>query len=373
MPKLISAETEAKIRTFSKLSKSNSEIQKDLKDEQIIISTRTIGRIINNIGIARQAILLGQKKPKYRRPPVKRTQGVIQKIASMVKKENPESYANIERETGLSPPTIHKVIHTDLGLNKRYKTRVHRLLPRHRQNRKTNCRKLYEHHLAGDRAEYAVTLDEALVYLKNVNGKRKICFVKKGEKVPQSWTFERDRSYSKGFMVIGILTGRGTVPLFRVPSECKINTEYYIEYVLKPLFMEYLPALYKNEMHKVFFHHDKASSHTSDETMKFLKKMSDELGISYLEKKAIPVKSPDASPLDFFGFGYLKQRLYLRKATTLDGVWKIAQGVWSEITVSQIKRVFDSWKRRLRMISKMNGQQIENTLNLHLKRLNINK
>ena len=67
--------------------------------------------------------------------------------------------------------------------------------------------------------------------------------------------------------------------------------------------------------------------------------------------------------------GYLKQKLYLRKSTTLDEVWKIAQGVWSEITVSQIKE-FDSWKR---MINKINGQQIENTLNLHLKRLDLSK
>jgi hypothetical protein len=40
--------------------------------------------------------------------------------------------------------------------------------------------------------------------------------------------------------------------------------------------------------------------------------------------------------------------------------------VWLEITVSQIKKRLRRWKRRLRMISKMNGQKIENTLNLHL-------
>ena len=43
-------------------------------------------------------------------------------------------------------------------------------------------------------------------------------------------------------MVIGIITGRGTVPLFRVPSKVKINAAYYFE------FTEHLPRLYPNEM-----------------------------------------------------------------------------------------------------------------------------
>ena len=80
--------------------------------------------------------------------------------------------------------------------------------------------------MPGDRSEFAVTLDEAFVYLKNVNGQRRICYVGRDEDVP---VFEKYRSYSKGFMVIGIITGRGTVPLFRVPTEVKINAEYYID------------------------------------------------------------------------------------------------------------------------------------------------
>ena len=42
-----------------------------------------------------------------------------------------------------------------------------------------------------------------------------------------------------------------------MPSEVKINAQFYVDYVLKPLFTEYLPKLYRNEMDKVFFHHDK--------------------------------------------------------------------------------------------------------------------
>ena len=230
---------------------------------------------------------------------------------------------------------------------------------------KTNCRKLYENHLAGDKCEYAVTLDEAFIYLDDSNKKRRICYVKRGEPVPESWIFENDES----FMVIGIITGRGTVPIFRVPTKVKINAEYYVELVLKPLFTKHLPLLYPGEMDKVFFHHDKATSHTADSTTDYLEELKTNIGISYLEKQDIPVKAPDASPLEFFGFGYLKQRLGKRNAKTLDGVWKIVREEWSLIDLNMIQNVFASWKRRLRMISAKNGEQIEHLKNIHRRRV----
>ena len=160
-------------------------------------------------------------------------------------------------------------------------------------------------------------------------------------------------------MVVGIITGRGTVPLFRVPSNVKINAQYYVNYVLKPLFTVHLPRLYPNEMDKVYFHHDKASSHTDNLTTEYLVKMKSELGISFINKDEIPVKAPDGSPLDFCGFCYLKQRLSSRMARTLDGIWKLSREVWSEIDIAQIQKVFNSWKRRLRLISSRYGEYIE--------------
>ena len=82
------------------------------------------------------------------------------------------------------------MIHEDLKLETRKKTKVHKLTQKHKKNRKTTCRKLYENHLAGDRTQFAVTLDGALVYLHNSNGKREICYIKNGETIPENWVFE---------------------------------------------------------------------------------------------------------------------------------------------------------------------------------------
>lgn len=368
MPKFTSIETETDIKRLSKENYSYSEIKNKLNEENVDISVSTICRILKNVGIRRQALNSKQPVPKFRRAPIKRTPEVIKKVKGFVVKENPMSYRDIANETPLSLNTIHKIVHQDISLQTRKKGKVHQLNESHKKNRKTNCRNLYENYLAGGRCEYAVTLDEAFIYLDDSNKNRSICYVKRGESVPECWIFEKNESFRKGFMIIGIITGRGTVPLFRVPTEVKINAEYYVDFVLRPLFTEHLPRLYPGEMDKVFFHHDKATSHTADLTTEYLDELKADIGITYLEKQDIPVKAPDASPLDFFGFGYLKQRLGQRNAKTLNGIWKAAREEWSLIDLKMIQDVFASWKRRLRMISAKNGEQIEHHKAIHRRR-----
>ncbi|UYV76694.1 hypothetical protein LAZ67_14001786 [Cordylochernes scorpioides] len=173
---------------------------------------------------------------------------------------------------------------------------------------------------------------------------------------------------SEGFMVVGVMTGRGVLPLIKVPSKVKVNSEFYIECVLKPV-IEQLKDLYPGEMDKVFLHHDKASSHTSNKTQQFLQEMKDTLGLNFIRNSDIPVKSPDASPLDFYGFGMLKQRLFNRCPKTEAGLWKAAQEEWSNVSLSKVKEVFAAWKVRCREIAKKKGKHIEHMKKIHVRKI----
>jgi hypothetical protein len=130
-----------------------------------------------------------------------------------------------------------------------------------------------------------------------------------------------------------------------------------------------LPKLYPGELNKVFVHPDKASSHTSIKTSEYAADLKARTGISIIDNSLIPVKSPDASPLDFFGFGYIKQKLFLRRARTLGGLWKVCRQKWSKISLEMVRNVFDSWKRRLRTISRNSGQHVEQTKQIHKRRI----
>ncbi|UYV73742.1 hypothetical protein LAZ67_11000672 [Cordylochernes scorpioides] len=294
---------------------SYSVIVKKLKAEGLDVGKATICRVVNGIG----------KKGKL----------------------NPmgKNFKSIDhvRMCGTSLKTINNIIHKDLELDTRRKGKVHKLTPFHMKNRATNARKLYEEHLAGSRSEYTATLDEAWMYVTYCNGIRKICYIKRGNQVPDNWVYQCSETFLKGFMVC-----RGNDWLWS-PSAHKGSIE--------------------GEMDKVFLHHDKASSHTSNKTQQFLQEMKDTLGLNFIRNSDIPVKSPDASPLDFYGFGMLKQRLFNRRPKTEAGLWKAAQEEWSNVSLSKVKEVFAAWKVRCREIAKKKGKHIEHLKKIHVRKI----
>ncbi|UYV74504.1 hypothetical protein LAZ67_11003714 [Cordylochernes scorpioides] len=306
----LTLQVEQTIRTLSKEGNSYSVIVKKLKAEGLDVGKATICRVVNGIGKKREAESNGQKFQVDRPRPV-RTPATVSKVKRLATTENPPSQRQLSRMCGTSLKTINNIIHKDLELDTRRKGKVHKLTPFHMKNRATNARKLYEEHLAGSRSEYTATLDEAWMYVTYCNGIRKICYIKRGNQVPDNWVHQCSETFPKGFMVVGVMTGRGVLPLIKVPSKVKVNSEFYIECVLKPV-IEQLKDLYPGEMDKVFLHHDKASSHTSNKTQQFLQEMKDTLGLNFIRNSDIPVKSPDASPLDFYGFALNDELLIVR-------------------------------------------------------------
>ena len=94
------------------------------------------------------------------------------------------------------------------------------------------------------------------------------------------------------------------------------------------------------------------------------------IGIKFLRKKDIPVKGANISPLDFFGFGYVKQRAKQSNASTLNELWDFWNQVWSEITPEICTKVFRSWKLRLLNVYRKDGGHIEHLKSIHRRKVN---
>ena len=369
MPKILSVEVEVLTKSFSEGGRSIRWILNHLKGKGHQVSYGGIWRIINGEGEKRQAKAKGLDSPKKKQPYRKRTPAVIRAIRRMTSRENPPSQRQMARTTGVTQHTVRNVIKQNLSKEKRKKSTVHALKPHHIENRKCNARKLYQNRLAGSRYEYVVTIDEALFRVDYCKGQRKICYVQQGEDVPQRWVCEQSERFGDQLMIIGAISGRGVLPLMKVPPNVKINADRYVEDVLKPLVQREIPKLYPGEEEKVFIHHDAASSHTAKKTQRYMEGVKENLGPTLIPNAEIPVKSPDISPLDFFGFSFLKQRVWTRRATTLGGLWKVAQEEWNKIPTTLVGKVFQSWKRRCRAVVKEKGYQIERTN--HCKKINI--
>src|SRR5277367_689971 len=104
----------------------------------------------------------------------------------------------------------------------------------------------------------------------------------------------------------------------------------------------------------------RSSSHTSRSTRAFLDQMEQDTGIHYVPFTDIPVKSPDASTMDFCAFGLLKRALGSRTPRTLNGLcWKACQEGWEKIDMAILRSSLMQWKLRCRAIVAMQGYQID--------------
>lgn len=369
MPKIIPPECEALVRAFSKEKLSSRTIVDKCKSNGFVVSKSTIANILKNKYIFRDCAQTGVKPPPRKSTPTIRASATIKKVADLIKKENPPTQNELAKKFKCSRRSIGRIIHRDLKFVTRKKCKVHGLKPSHVANRKTTARKVYEKYLSGPKSKFMVTIDEAWFYLTNCNGKRKICYRKKGDPVPSNWNVLRQEGFPEKIMVVGGITGKGLLSLHKVPPKVKINSDYYIGKVLKPWLEKEVLDLYGSEASKVVVHHDQASSHTSRKTAAYAADLKSRLGITIMPNSHIPVKSPDLSPMDFFGFGYLKQRLFKRKVTTINGLWKVLNDEWNKIPQIMVSNVIKSWKRRMRLVRQTKGLHIESVSKIHKRKL----
>lgn len=363
MPPKIDRWIQGYVSALSEEGYSFSKIIERCKTKDIKISKFGIHCIIkqNNNNTEKMKVDVG--KPRKQRPRCVRNAANINKTKEMCNREDPPTQKHMANVIGTTPRTIRKIIYEDIKYKKSPKTSVHQLKPRHINERKTACRKLYENFLAGDRWKFVVTMDEAWVYLSDCNKKRAFFYHPRGNKPFTKWYREAKEKFSRGFMIVAGICNNGRLVLRKVDQKTKINSNIYQTLVLDPIFRQDIPSLYGNETDKVWFHCDKAPSHTSRSTAIFLSNLCDETKINVIPFKSIPVKSPDASPMDFCVFGLLKRALGKRRPSTVDGLWKICQEEWNNLDPIALQRGLLSWKLRCRAIAKSQGYPIEHLKN----------
>jgi len=67
--------------------------------------------------------------------------------------------------------------------------------------------------------------------------KRAIYYHKRGEKNLSTWFKESKESFSKGFMIVADFSYKGKLKIKRVEKNVKINSKYYQEHILSPIFL----------------------------------------------------------------------------------------------------------------------------------------
>jgi hypothetical protein len=162
-------------------------------------------------------------------------------------------------------------------------------------------------------------------------------------------------------MVWAGISSHGKTSLRFVKPGVKINADYYINNILKPFLSRDVPRLFpNNEKKKMIFHQDNAPSHASKKTIAFLNASK----INYVKPEEWMPKSPDAAPMDYSIWGYLKQRLNKQKIETLSELKKKLLYQWKKMDQTYIDKVLAYWPKRVFLILKARDLHIEHRLKL---------
>lgn len=263
--KKIDAEHEGRILALLQLNYSQRQIVKTLKNDGISVSQRTVSNVKRKISLQRNSV----EKIKFSRQRPASIPSTVSKVIQQIDIEDPPTQRSIAQSCHISQSTVSRIIKS-ANFVLRKKSKVQKLTPSNAEKRRQRALRLYRQ-LANHRYKNFVTTDESWFYLNGTEGKRKVCYVKKTDPDYERTIIQQDSSRPKGFMVWADISSRGKTSIRFVDPGTKINSDYYINHILKPFLSRNLSRLFPDgQKKKMIYHHNSAPSHVSKKTIAFM-------------------------------------------------------------------------------------------------------
>ena len=107
------------------------------------------------------------------------------------------------------------------------------------------------------------------------------------------------------------------------------------------------PKLNEMDVNQLWFQQDRATSHTSRETIALLRSKFDDRIISRNGEVSWPPRSCDLTPLDYFLWGYLKSKVYINNPQTLEHLKDNIQATIDAIDPLLLREVIENFDFRM--------------------------
>jgi len=120
---------------------------------------------------------------------------------------------------------------------------------------------------------------------------------------------------------------------------------------------------------KHYFQQDGTPPHTTNENLEIINRhfgppvSAHKCPGTFGEGHIWPAYSPDLSPLDFFLWGYIKDKIYKDNPKSIEELEKAITNCFKSVPAEMLHRVIASFPNRLRMVVIAQGGHIENIIN----------
>lgn len=171
----------------------------------------------------------------------------------------------------------------------------------------------------------------------------------------------RQRNFQErfGFNVwIGMV---GNTILRPIMFDGLLNGERYLSFLQNEV-QERLDEMPLARIQQLHFQQDGAPPHNSRGVVEYLNQLFGERWIGTNGPIRWPPRSPDLTPLDFFLWGHIKNKVYSTVPTTLQDLKNRVINAVNDVTQDQLDRVLQATKERAILCRQQNGGHIEQLL-----------
>lgn len=181
------------------------------------------------------------------------------------------------------------------------------------------------------------------------------------------WTQEnnhlhRETNFQERFGInvwLGVLHTKIIGPYF---FENTLTADRYLQFLQHDLddYLDNLPLDILSKLH--YFQQDGAPPHTARVVRNYLNNIFPDAWIGNNGPISWPARSPDLTIMDFFVWGYVKDKVYLSTTRDLEHLKEKITLACRSITPQMLSKAFTNSKKRFRMCVQEGGRHIEHLL-----------
>lgn len=202
--------------------------------------------------------------------------------------------------------------------------------------------------------------DEAHFYLNTEVNKQNIRFW--GSQKPNIYI--EKPIHSEKVTAWAALSSSGIIgPFFFEDSDgnaTSVNSSSYLDLIRR----KFIPALRRKgvNINQIWYQQDGATPHTARNVLDYLDKTFNGHFISFRTHQEWPPHSPDLNPLDFFLWGYLKDKVYTPAPSTKQELKASIRREIRLISTFTLESVIRNFSERIQLVKRQNGRHLEHIL-----------
>lgn len=291
------------------------------------------------------------------RPRSVRTQQAIEEVRVSVRQNPSQSVRKRGQGLNIKKSSLHTILKKDLHLTAYKIQLVQELKPTDYPLRLNFANEMLQRFPTFENILFS---DEANFHLNGHVNKQNCRF----------WSNENPREkherplHSPKVIVWAAMSGEGLIgPYFFEDQRGRaltVNSERYcvmLRNFLAPQLQEF-----EGFNAETWFQQDGATCHTSNQSLAVVNQLFPEKVISRRGTINWPPRSPDLTPLDYFMWGYLKQKVYANKPRTLLQLKHNIRTEMAAISGEMCRRVVANFRFRLEECQQSEGQHLDNII-----------